>query len=73
MVMDDRVIISIKQALEPLERGENVVVLLAVESGSRAWGFPSTGGEKGSGVFSGPWRTDLSIGTSRARRSAGGT
>lgn len=42
MVMDDRVIISIKQALEALERGDNVVVLLAVESGSRAWGFPST-------------------------------
>ncbi|MBI4487710.1 MAG: nucleotidyltransferase domain-containing protein [Deltaproteobacteria bacterium] len=40
MVTDDRVIISIKQALEALERGENVVVLLAVESGSRAWGFP---------------------------------
>jgi uncharacterized protein len=42
MRMDDRIIMSIQQALESLESAENVVVLLAVESGSRAWGFPST-------------------------------
>jgi uncharacterized protein len=40
--MDDQIIISIRHALESLESGENVVILLAVESGSRAWGFPST-------------------------------
>lgn len=40
--MDDQVVISIQQALEALERVEDVVVLLAVESGSRAWGFAST-------------------------------
>lgn len=39
--MEDRVVISIKQTLERLEQVEDVVVLLAVESGSRAWGFPS--------------------------------
>lgn len=32
---------SIQNALEVIERAEEVVVLLAVESGSRAWGFPS--------------------------------
>jgi uncharacterized protein len=31
----------IAASLEALERDEDVVVLLAVESGSRAWGFPS--------------------------------
>lgn len=40
--MDDQIIISIQQALKSLESAENIVVLLAVESGSRAWGFPST-------------------------------
>ncbi|MDZ4342484.1 MAG: nucleotidyltransferase domain-containing protein, partial [Candidatus Binatia bacterium] len=40
--MEDRVIISIRQSLETVERAEGVIVLLAVESGSRAWGFPST-------------------------------
>jgi len=39
--MEDRVTVSIKQTLERLEEVEDVVVLLAVESGSRAWGFPS--------------------------------
>jgi predicted nucleotidyltransferase len=33
---------SIQQTLESLESAENMVVLLAVESGSRAWGFDST-------------------------------
>jgi len=40
--MDDQVVVCIQRALEELERSESVVVLLAVESGSRAWGFPST-------------------------------
>ena len=39
--MDDQIINSIHQALDALERVEGVAVLLAVESGSRAWGFPS--------------------------------
>ena len=39
--MDDQVIASIHHALDALERVEGVAVLLAVESGSRAWGFPS--------------------------------
>lgn len=39
--MNDQVVISIQQALEAAERTEGIVVLLAVESGSRAWGFPS--------------------------------
>lgn len=42
ILMDDQVVISIQQALEAVERVEGIVVLLAVESGSRAWGFPST-------------------------------
>src|SRR5438046_2046484 len=40
--MDDQIIISIQQAFKSLESAENIVVLLAVESGSRAWGFPYT-------------------------------
>lgn len=32
---------AIESVLTSLERSEGVVVLLAVESGSRAWGFPS--------------------------------
>jgi uncharacterized protein len=39
--MEDQVTASIKQTLQKLEQNEEVVVLLAVESGSRAWGFPS--------------------------------
>ena len=39
--MDNQIITSIQHTLESLESAENVVVLLAVESGSRAWGFPS--------------------------------
>ena len=39
--MDDQVITSIHQALDALESVEGVAVILAVESGSRAWGFPS--------------------------------
>ena len=40
--MEDQVVISIKQTLQRLEHVEDVVILLCVESGSRAWGFPST-------------------------------
>ncbi len=40
--MEDHVVTSVQQALERLEHVEDAVVLLAVESGSRAWGFPST-------------------------------
>ncbi len=32
---------SIYSRLMDIERSENVKILLAVESGSRAWGFPS--------------------------------
>ena len=39
--MGDEVSISIQRALETLEQVEGVVILLAVESGSRAWGFSS--------------------------------
>ena len=31
----------IKQALQRIEEQENIEILYAVESGSRAWGFPS--------------------------------
>ena len=31
----------ILQKLEEIERTENITILHAVESGSRAWGFPS--------------------------------
>lgn len=40
--MDDPVAAAIKETLEAVEGDEGIVVLLAVESGSRAWGFPST-------------------------------
>lgn len=39
--MDDRIVNYIYQALDAVESVENVAVLLAVESGSRAWGFAS--------------------------------
>jgi predicted nucleotidyltransferase len=39
--MNENVTKSIQQTLESLEADENMVVLLAVESGSRAWGFDS--------------------------------
>jgi predicted nucleotidyltransferase len=39
--MEDQINNSIRQTLQGLEQDEDVVVLLAVESGSRAWGFPS--------------------------------
>lgn len=40
--VDNDVVATIRRTLEALERNEEVVVLLAVESGSRAWGFPSS-------------------------------
>ena len=43
--MNENITFSIKQTLESLEGDENMVVLLAVESGSRAWGFDSTAAE----------------------------
>ncbi|GAA1762050.1 nucleotidyltransferase domain-containing protein [Nostocoides vanveenii] len=39
--MDARVVGALEGALANLARAEGVKVLLAVESGSRAWGFPS--------------------------------
>jgi uncharacterized protein len=40
--MNEQVRLSIQQTLGTLEIAENIVVLLAVESGSRAWGFESS-------------------------------
>jgi predicted nucleotidyltransferase len=42
MSMNEQDRISIQRTLESLESAENSIVLLAVESGSRAWGFEST-------------------------------
>jgi uncharacterized protein len=42
MSMNEQDRISIQRTLESLESAENAIVLLAVESGSRAWGFEST-------------------------------
>ncbi len=39
--MEDQTTILIQRSLECIEQAEEAVVLLAVESGSRAWGFPS--------------------------------
>lgn len=39
--MADPIVQAIQSELASLERSEEVVILLAVESGSRAWGFPS--------------------------------
>ncbi|NJD67619.1 MAG: hypothetical protein C3F12_12400 [Candidatus Methylomirabilota bacterium] len=39
--MDDPVITAIKNALDAVEADGDIAILLAVESGSRAWGFPS--------------------------------
>jgi hypothetical protein len=44
--MNENIAISIKQTLESLEADENMVVLLAVESGRRAWGFDSTAADR---------------------------
>lgn len=39
--MDDQIVNYIHQALDEVESVESIAVLLAVESGSRAWGFAS--------------------------------
>jgi len=39
--MTDATVTRIQSELTSVEQSEDVVVLLAVESGSRAWGFPS--------------------------------
>ena len=39
--MEGPVVCKIQSELTSLEGSEGVVVVLAVESGSRAWGFPS--------------------------------
>jgi len=39
--MDQSVAASVERSLDAIEKEEDVLVLLAVESGSRAWGFPS--------------------------------
>src|SRR5688500_2509990 len=40
--MNEQVRLSIQQTLATLEMTENIVVLFAVASGSRAWGFESS-------------------------------
>lgn len=40
-VMDPAVVAEIDARLDEVERREKVKILLAIESGSRAWGFPS--------------------------------
>lgn len=39
--MNEQVVASIHRALDQVEAGGDALILLAVESGSRAWGFPS--------------------------------
>jgi len=39
--MDPQIVGTIDEELARIERGHDVSVLLAIESGSRAWGFPS--------------------------------
>ena len=41
LAISSRIKARIEQALAILERDESVKILFAVESGSRAWGFPS--------------------------------
>ena len=38
---ETRIIEEIKRKLDEIEEKENVTILFAVESGSRAWGFAS--------------------------------
>ena len=40
-MIESRICRRIVNRLEEIERSESVRILLAVESGSRAWGFPS--------------------------------
>ena len=39
--MDDTIVAEIRSRLKSLEAQERIVIPLAIESGSRAWGFPS--------------------------------
>ena len=39
--MNSKIIKEINQKLDEIEKKENIKILLAVESGSRAWGFAS--------------------------------
>lgn len=39
--VSDDIVAEVQRRLDAVQREEDVVVLLAVESGSRAWGFPS--------------------------------
>lgn len=39
--MDDRIVTEIKKKLDEIEKRENVRIIYACESGSRAWGFAS--------------------------------
>jgi uncharacterized protein len=40
-VVEPNIIAKVRQVLASIESSESVRILLAVESGSRAWGFPS--------------------------------
>jgi hypothetical protein len=39
-VIDEAIVEEVRQRLDQVEASEEVRILLAVESGSRAWGFP---------------------------------
>lgn len=41
-VMDERIVTEIKKKLDEIEKRENVRIIYACESGSRAWGFASS-------------------------------
>ena len=40
-VMDESIVTEIKKKLDEIEKRENVRIIYACESGSRAWGFAS--------------------------------
>jgi predicted nucleotidyltransferase len=40
-VIDEAIVEEVRRRLDQVEASEGVRILLAVESGSRAWGFPS--------------------------------
>jgi hypothetical protein len=41
LIMDQKIVSEIRVRLKQLEERENITIPLAIESGSRAWGFPS--------------------------------